>query len=143
MKRHEALHQLSFDHQHALARALRLRRARDGDDAARAAERSSFVEFAASSLEPHFVDEERIVASALEATEGAPTVAAAQARMLAEHAELRAAFRTLSEAGPVPRGEELFAIGQLLTDHIRFEERELFELLQVELGDRIVEVVDA
>ncbi len=144
MKRHDALHPLSHDHQNALARALRLRRVRDADEAARRTERDSFVEFAATRLEPHFAEEEALLARAVTLVPEQDDLAAAHDRMLADHARMRASFETLRTTTGTPSGEELHAIGEQLTEHVRFEERELFELLQRSFqGERLAELVDA
>lgn len=142
MKRHTALHSLSHDHQNALARALRLRRARDADADDRHAEVTSFLEFATTRLEPHFVEEERLLARAAALAPDSVAIAAGGARMAADHDSLRAAFTDLATAG-VPTGDDLHALGEQLTAHIRFEERELFEVLQHDVGDRLRELVDA
>jgi hypothetical protein len=144
MKRHAALHPLSHDHQNALARALRLRRVRDGDAAARDAERRSFVAFANERLTPHFREEERLVARAVQLAPAVPALEVARARLLDEHERLRAGIAALDEAKDAPDGGDLHALGELLTAHVRFEERELFELLQREFdGDTLEELVHA
>ena len=143
MKRHAALHSLSHDHQHALARALRLRRVREAGEDARRAERASFVEFATTQLAPHFEQEELLMERATLLLPQSTELQAARARMVAEHAAFRAEFTTLARDGGVPIGDELFALGEQLTGHIRFEERELFELLQREFGDQLAGLVDA
>jgi hypothetical protein len=144
MKRHDALHPLSHDHQNALARALRLRRVRDGDETERRAERDSFVEFAATRLEPHFVEEEALLARAVALAPEVAQLEQAHERMLDDHARLRESFDVLRATPDVPAGERLHEIGELLTTHVRFEERELFELLQQTFqGERLTELVDA
>jgi hypothetical protein len=143
MKRHEALHPLSHDHQNALARALRLRRVRDSGEDARRAERTSFVEFANTRLLPHFEEEERLLERAAELAPASTALQAARDRMDVEHAAFRAEFARLERDADVPNGNVLYLLGEQLTAHIRFEERELFQLLQHELGDQLTDLVDA
>lgn len=137
MKRHTTLHPLSHDHQNALARALRLRRAADLDAADRRAAVDAFLEFVDDRITPHFREEEALLERAVAAT-GLTTTATARERLLDEHAALTERFELLrtrrDTEGDLDR-DLLRSVGQQLTDHIRFEERELFEQLQHELND--------
>jgi hemerythrin-like domain-containing protein len=141
MKRHDALIPLSHDHQHALASALRLRRARDLASDERRAELDRFLHFAEQQLEPHFQQEEAVMAQVAR-THDLPLLVEAGARLLDEHARLRKRFDVLRRTSGAPDPALLHETGVMLTDHIRFEERDLFELLQRELGDDLVGVVD-
>jgi hypothetical protein len=116
MKRSPALAPLSRDHHHALDVARRLRRATSEDlDEVRAYLESFWAERGAE----HFALEEReLTADRLDS----PAWRAGVARMLAEHEEIR--VRTVDS---VDAAHEL---GELLHDHVRFEERELFALLE-------------
>ena len=123
MKRSAALAGLSRDHHHALEAALRLTRARPEtlDDALK-----HFHEFFEARGARHFELEEAILLPALPASEpGWPELCD---RVLAEHADLRARG---AEAADVSAAHEL---GRRLHDHVRFEERELFEVLEARLG---------
>lgn len=124
MARHPALVELSRDHHHALVLAAKLRRA----DAASAGELTrAFVEFMSSASAVHFAEEERFVLPLLATHVDAdhPLIV----RTLVEHVRLRAlATRWLAEISPEPN--ELRAAGQLLHDHVRMEERQLFALLE-------------
>ncbi len=143
MKRHEALHPLSHDHQNALARALRLRRVRDSGEDARRDERTSFIEFATTRLVPHFEQEEQLLERAMHLAPSSAELQAARDRMDVEHAAFRAEFARMERDADAPNGNALYTLGEQLTAHIRFEERELFELLQRELGAQLTELVDA
>ena len=124
MKRSAALTPLSRDHHKALAVALRLRRA-DGSslDAAVAAFRS----FWAGHGQRHFEIEEQVLVPLLpddrEWQDGVR-------RMVGEHDRVRAAARALLDA---PAADACRALGSLLDAHVRFEERELFVLLEQRL----------
>ena len=80
------------------------------------------IDLFASELEPHFQTEESELLPALTAAGASPLVE----RTLAEHAELRDLNRRLAE----PDCEILARFATLLHDHVRFEERELFETAQ-------------
>jgi quercetin dioxygenase-like cupin family protein len=132
MKRHPALVPLSHDHHHGLVQARRLRAgAQTGD--ARAAARA-FLRFFSDESVQHFREEEEqlfpLVAEAEEARE--PLV-----RVLLEHQRLHALAGRLAaqaEAG-APDGELMAELGELLEQHIRYEERRLFPLIERLLPD--------
>ncbi len=111
MKRHAALVNLSREHHHGLVLAGRCVR--------RQTSWAAVAEVFAAELEPHFrIEEERLLPLLGED----PVVA----RTLEDHAALRA---QLAAEG------SLVTFGERLRDHIRFEERELFERAQDLLSD--------
>jgi hypothetical protein len=120
VKRSAALTPLSHDHQHALDAAYWLRR--NGDAAAVA----RFREFFASEGSRHFEIEERLVLPALpqDDAEWAPGVE----RVRSDHAAIRAA------ADGELAQPDAQALGARLHDHVRFEERTLFPLLEARLA---------
>jgi len=123
MKRHAALLQLSREHHQALKMARQARFASDaGISEAITQAAEAICERFRDELEPHFQAEEKDLLPALTAA-GASNLAQ---RTLAEHAELRELNRRLAE----PDGETLARFATLLNDHVRFEERELFETAQ-------------
>ena len=119
MKRTAELAPLSRDHQVALAHALKLRRASEGDVAAVVA---ALLAFLATDGRAHFAQEEHLLA---------PEVPADHAhlaeRMRAEHDDILRRAETLGRRPDVAAAREL---GELLSRHVRFEERELFPLLE-------------
>ena len=119
VKRSPELIPLSRDHHVALEHALRLVRATDADLPAVTAR---FLAFFVHDGERHFVQEEELLVPAIpgDARELAQ-------RLLDEHAAIRDAARRLGEAQELEVATEL---GGLLTAHVRFEERELFPLLE-------------
>lgn len=126
MKRSAALTPLSHDHQHALAAALRLRRATPeslGDAVA------GLQDYLTAEGERHFEQEERLLLPALPPDD--PEWAPMSARILAEHAALRSGAADLDRAPTVARARE---VGELLSAHVRFEEREAFPLLEERLA---------
>ncbi|PKO39856.1 MAG: hemerythrin HHE cation-binding protein [Betaproteobacteria bacterium HGW-Betaproteobacteria-6] len=123
MKRHAALLQLSREHHHALKLSRLARFASDANHALAIAEAAEkIIEAFPEVLEPHFRSEETDLLPALAAAGAIELVE----RTLAEHAELRELNRRLVE----PDSEILARFATLLHDHVRFEEREVFETAQ-------------
>lgn len=121
MKRVEALQPLSRDHLKALLAARRLRNATDADAASR-----DFLEFWDGEGQRHFRVEEEVLLPgwALKS----PVDRIAVARMLEEHLAIRRGpLRAVAAEAAI---EELRDLGQLLGDHVRFEERELFPTIE-------------
>lgn len=134
MKRDPRLADLTRDHHHALVLALTLRRAlRDGSDLREPVVR--LLHQFADEIEPHFRVEEATLVPALRAL-GKAEQALAQ-RVEHDHAALRAGVQRAE------RGEtaHLAAWAQLLDDHVRFEERELFERAQAVLPAAALDAV--
>lgn len=127
MKRSPELVFLSREHHVALELALRLRRATQAD--AEAVRRAA-VEFWECDGQQHFRQEEELLLPALAA--GTSTADPDIERVRIDHADLRSRFSNLS-AGPGVGPEALRQLGQRLQDHVRFEERTLFERAQTEL----------
>ncbi|NTV68856.1 MAG: hemerythrin domain-containing protein [Azonexaceae bacterium] len=123
MKRHAALLQLSREHHQALKLSRLARFASDAGHALAIAEAAEkIIESFPDALEPHFLSEEKDLLPALAAAGAGALVE----RTLAEHAELRDLNRRLVE----PDSELLARFATLLHDHVRFEEREVFETAQ-------------
>jgi len=117
VKRAEALRPLSREHLAALLTAKKLREATGLDEAA-----GAFLDFWHGDGIRHFRIEEDVLlpAWAVHAEVDRDGVA----RMLGDHLAIRREALRL-EAGDATL-EEARALGQLLHDHVRFEERELF-----------------
>lgn len=124
MKRAEALQPLSRDHLQSLLAAKRLRDATDGGTAAR-----DFLDFWETQGRHHFRVEEEVLLPgwALHC----PVDRVAVARMLEEHLAIRRG--ALRAAGTEASLDELGKLGRLLHDHVRFEERELFPMIEAAL----------
>lgn len=121
MKRCSALRDLSNEHHHGLVLCKRAKKAAGTEDEEKAWRgiQKRFV----TDLEPHFQVEELVLLPALEQA-GESELAR---RTLDEHVELR---RLIGEDSP----QAMTAFAELLTEHIRFEERELFEVAQQRLS---------
>jgi hypothetical protein len=128
MKRSDALSPLSHDHQHALYAALRLRRAHEATlrDAV-----EHFLQFFEDEGRRHFEIEEALVQPALPPDEG--DWSAGVARVREDHDAIRAAAEQLRTA---PSVECAVAVGERLNDHVRFEERTLFMILEARLDSK-------
>lgn len=121
MKRSAALVPLGHDHHQALEAAVRLRRA-TAEDLEDAIER--FREFWSGRGRRHFEIEEELVLPSLEGDQEWDGLAE---RVRQEHEQLRTRAESLDTV------ESAHALGQLLNDHVRFEERELFQVLEARL----------
>lgn len=86
-------------------------------------------------LLPHFAIEEELVLPAIEAA-GERELAE---RIRDEHATLR---RLVQEA-PEPLSTRLSDFGATLRDHVRFEERVLFPVVQEKVGHEVLEAIAA
>jgi hemerythrin-like domain-containing protein len=136
LKRDPALVELSRDHHAALVHALELRRARTApvEEAVRCAR--AFLDFVEAELAGHFADEEVVLLPVAESLN--PQEAE---RVRAEHRELERLTSGLRERlrSAAPTGPLCGEIGELLHDHVRFEERTFFEGLQRALGAEALE----
>ena len=127
MKRSDFLIGLSREHHSALVWAKRAQRgANVGDDAA--ALMHSLVTLFDRELAPHFAVEEADLLPLLQAHGTTELIA----RLLAEHAALRAEVVRLGEGCAAA----LAPFGRALADHVRFEERELFPVIESILAQR-------
>lgn len=129
MKRHETLQPLSREHRRGLVLAKRLRDAAGGSGQARESALAAFTRAWREELMGHFADEERIVGPLV-----SPEL---RSRLLAEHAELRTLAVEAAEPGVTPDPAFVDRVGRTLQDHIRWEERELFEAAQATAPDAL------
>lgn len=127
LRRDAGLVALSRDHHHVLVQALALKRAGDATTAGARRAVEAFLRHYREDMLGHFGDEEEVLLPALEASDPEGV-----RRVREEHAEVHAAVRGLEEAlcaGGDP-GRPAAALGRLLDDHVRYEERALFESAQ-------------
>ena len=129
MRRHPTLVLLSREHHHELAQARRLLRAAGAGPEPRLAVASAYVDaFFAETVE-HFRREEEVLFPLYVRHAGSTPVLE---RIVREHRELHGLVRALRAevaAGAIPP-EALRRLGGLLHDHVRVEERELFEEIE-------------
>lgn len=145
MKRSVELAPLSREHHAALALAKQARRygavdaANAEDDAATRSFMDNLVETFARELEPHFRIEESILLPALRDVLDVAGVqeAGAVQRTLYEHAQLRA----LSDRIGRYEIAALRSFGEAMEAHVRFEERELFPLVESVLSAGVLATI--
>ena len=140
MKRHRSLHPLSEHHHHALVQALQIRRAAGAPTGKRAAAlraaARNLVRFWKKSGRRHFRGEEEVLLPAL-ARRARLEENPAVMLMLAQHAVIRARMDDLEPALAARNSveAEVQALGQLLHDHIRLEENEIFPAIEAALSE--------
>jgi hemerythrin-like domain-containing protein len=141
MKRHPSLHPLSQHHHFALIQALEMRRAAESPEKTRAMaverQAAKFVRFWRKTGHVHFREEEEILLPAY-ARHVRLDRDAEVMRMLADHAEIRAAvleFERRVETKTPIEAEEIARVGKLLHDHVRLEENEIFPRIEKVLGE--------
>ena len=135
MKRVPELRELSDDHHTGLVLARRCKQAaRPDSESSPEVVWKQVLEAFASHLNPHFQIEEQHLLPALEAI-GEASLAD---RIRQDHRALRA-LRD-SEA---PSRSRILHFGELLESHIRFEERQVFELTQDRLPARALKAIAA
>ncbi len=124
LKRHESLIPFSRDHYVGLVQAQHLIKSQGSDAAARRAAVADFLDVWAVEIEPHFQDEERLLAALMAAGD--------RVQFEEEHARLRAlALEARHKRQQIdPESEWVKTLGQLLNDHIRWEERHLFPAIE-------------
>ena len=129
MRRHTALVPLSEEHHNEFAQARRLIRAAGAGPEERLAVASSYLDAFFTETVQHFRCEEEILFPLYVRHAGSTPVLE---RILREHMELHGLVRALrvgAAAGEIAPGA-LKTLGDLLRDHVRVEERELFEEIE-------------
>ncbi|KEA63722.1 Hemerythrin HHE cation binding region [Marinobacterium lacunae] len=134
MKRIDALRGLSSDHHRALVIAKKAKHASDQGDAALIRLWTEIEQAYAAELERHFTIEEQYLSAPL--TEIGET--ALVERLHEEHRQLRAHF----QPGAPRNLDALHAFGDLLANHVRFEERELFNTAQERLSADLLSALE-
>jgi iron-sulfur cluster repair protein YtfE (RIC family) len=127
MLRDKNLIPLSHQHQHALALCVRIDRASPIGEADLGAWRAEITQLFQTEIGIHFTAEERVLFPvARRFRELIPLVE----DLVADHAVLRESFSQAQELSAA----NMKASAQLLATHVRKEERQLFEGLQVLMG---------
>ncbi len=135
MKRDERLVRLSWDHHHGLVMARRiLKELPEADDAAAEELYSDLLAFWSAGLLPHFrVEGECLLARLVRHVPGGDETIE---RTTHDHLDMAALVSRMRDTSdPAERREALGEFGQRLQDHIRWEERVLFEVTQGKLTD--------
>jgi len=131
MKRDPRLRELSVQHHHALVLARALTQLVEAGQLGEAGRR--LAERFEHELEPHFAVEEALLLPALRAV---GEVALADST-LADHTAMRGLRAAASAGGR----EALVEFAARLTDHVRFEERELFPCCEARLPPAVLAAV--
>jgi len=126
MQRHEALAGLSEEHHHGLVWSRRLRKltSRDTEQSLREVI-DQFLQVWEQEINPHFRREEEILLPVFARTD--MYWAESIREMLRQHVLLRRDVWLIKED---PQPHIIQRIGDLLQEHIRLEEREVFPLIQ-------------
>jgi len=123
MKRHPLLQDLSREHYAALKLALRAKNAaQSGAREAVAESTAACIAAFSAELEPHFVEEELTWLPLLKKQGNTDLVR----RLEHDHGELRRLATELQH----PAATTLLDFAERLTAHVRFEEREMFAVLE-------------
>jgi len=123
MKRSATLQPLSREHHNALTLAKACERAaQSGDDAAVSHACQRAISAFSNEMDQHFRFEEQSLLPLLQSSAAQPLVQ----RTLADHQQLRGLLDALQQNN----AEALNSFGKCLTAHVRFEERELFPLIE-------------
>jgi hemerythrin-like domain-containing protein len=140
MKRHKSLLPLSHDHQHGLALALKLKYPKRRLSSSAKEEISSFKSELADKYEnilrKHFRKEEQYLVPGFEENN-------LMKQMLEEHRKLEGLYNKIVNNTEGWTSSELRdklnLFGELLDMHIRFEERELFPMIENTLSEEQLE----
>ncbi len=136
MKRHKSLISLSHDHQHGLALALRLKYSKKPLSSSPEEEISMLKKELADKYEKvlrkHFSTEEKFLVPGFEENELIK-------QMLYEHRKLEGLYNKIVNGTEKwtlrQQRDKLNLFGELLDLHIRFEERELFPMIEKTLSE--------
>ena len=130
VKRHPALVPLSHDHHHALVEARRLRRAAAAGAADRCAAAERLIRFFTNEAIAHFRQEEEDLFPLLVDASSASNDLLVRA--LLDHQRLHAAVARLRDdvAAGAAAAPSLELTATLLEEHVRFEERQLFPIIE-------------
>lgn len=136
MKRHKCLHPLSREHHTGLVFAKRLR---ESDETTASKVKQDFYDYWEQDLKIHFRKEEEILFPFL--SEHFNFDESEIRDFFLQHAKIR---KMIFEEGS--SAEFLQKLGQLIDDHIRFEENKLFPLIECRLKEKdfgeIIKVLD-
>ncbi len=134
MKRASELRSLSSDHHRALVIAKKAKNFRSGEALAISDIWEEIDECYSTELENHFCIEESKIGSSLEALGKISLVE----QLNREHKDIRRFF----EPGASRTTGDLKEFGKLLEQHVRFEERELFNVAQEMLSPEALAAVE-
>ncbi|HEV2470435.1 MAG TPA: hemerythrin domain-containing protein [Candidatus Sulfotelmatobacter sp.] len=132
MLRDKNLIPLSHQHQHALALCVRIERASPIPEADLPAWQAEVAQQFENEIRIHFAAEEEILFPVARQFKELTSLVA---ELISEHVELRTEFNNAAQKR-MSSGSDLRAFANRLSNHIRKEERLLFERLQQLMGPR-------
>ena len=140
MKRHKSLFPLSHDHQHGLALALKLKYPKKPLSSSPEDEisllKNELADKYENVLRKHFSKEEQYLVPGFEEND-------LMKQMLEEHKKLEELYNKIVKDTegwtPTEQRDKLNLFGELLDLHIRFEERELFPMIEESLSEEQLE----
>lgn len=138
-RRHAALMPLTHDHHRALAQCRRLNQTADSDErSVRAEQADAFLNFFLGRAVPHFREEEELFFPPAAAR---PETRDLVARAVMEHLQIHDLVASLKQqiAGADVQPQLLREISGALRGHVRFEEDELFPLIEQVVGSETLE----
>lgn len=139
LKRHEGLKPLSRDHYGGLVQAKHLRQAADAEPDDRLKAVRNFLDEWNTVTIDHFEDEERLLVDLIPDR-------AQRDRLFDEHAKLHhyaEQAAELVESNQPPSPEWLRNLAALFNDHIRWEERELFPLIEQSADEQALAALES
>jgi hemerythrin-like domain-containing protein len=134
MKRHASLTPLTHDHHHALAQARKLRSAANETDEDRLSAAALFLRYFHADTIRHFREEEEMIFPLIVNVSKAREMLE---RVMIQHLQVHSLVHRLErevEAG-IPAPETLVRVATALQEHIRFEEKVVFPLIETVVGD--------
>jgi quercetin dioxygenase-like cupin family protein len=136
MKRTPSLIPLSHDHHHALVAARRLRQAAKTEQIERGAAVAEFLGFFATETVAHFRLEEEVLFPTL--ARAGDEAGELLVRALLDHQRVRAMVAELERGRTAgsPDASVMRQLGELMAEHVRLEERQLFPLIERLIGER-------
>jgi iron-sulfur cluster repair protein YtfE (RIC family) len=135
-RRHDSLIPLTHDHHHTLAQARRLHLAAGAAPHERVAASAEFIMLFDTDILAHFRDEEeRIFPLVIDHDEAE----SALVRVMMEHLRIHAAVGVLRTevANASPSTSSMEALADLIVDHVRFEEKVLFPMIELAAGSAL------
>lgn len=124
LKRHPSLQPFSRDHYVGLVHGRHLMKAADGNAVDRRGALAAFLDAWHQEIAVHFDDEERMIAHLADQT--------GRTRLVDEHNRIRALVEQAADRRrhTDPGASWVRTLGEALTEHIRWEERDLFPALE-------------
>ncbi|WP_188207563.1 hemerythrin domain-containing protein [Alkalibacillus aidingensis] len=135
MKRHESLYPLSHHHHHALVMAVDMSKV--GTDESKKSYRDflrDLIEFWEKDGDDHFMDEERKLIP-LYLAYGEEVDDELVKTILHQHAEIRGLVHKLRNTTE-SLTEDMQRLGNLLSEHVRLEERQLFPKIEEQVPEK-------